>query len=99
VDRKIEGELARSRGELEPLLAARESLVREACAPRPDGVSDLILEFATRRAPQTFSPSEVHVHAKALLGEMSLNLITAWLTKLVRAGALTRKRRGEYGLA
>jgi hypothetical protein len=100
LDAQIVDELQRSRQALSPLLKQREEIVREACASRPESLADAIISFATERAPATFTPSEVFLYVRERLGASVMpNLITAWLTKLVRSEKLVKRKRGVYALS
>lgn len=106
VDASIATELTRSRETLLPLLERREEIVREACATqiegalRPESQADMILELATRKAPQTITPSEVYLYLRERVGDaVTLNLATAWLSKLARSGKLKKRKRGVYALS
>lgn len=107
VDASIVTELTRSREMLLPLLERRGEIVREACAgqiepgaPRSESQGDMILEFATRQAPQPITPSKVYLYLRERVGDtVTLNLATAWLSKLVRAEKLRKRKRGVYELA
>lgn len=99
VDAQIEDELQRSRQAISTLLRERDKVARIACEPRPESPAEVILEFATRRAPMSFRPVEVFHFVQERLGpSVTINRTTAWLSKLVRAKKLTKRRRGEYAL-
>jgi hypothetical protein len=99
IDETIEKSLTVSRYELTKLLHRREQIVRKVCVS-PTSVSEKILEFATIKAPEPFNPTEALEYCIKHVGPAVYpNLITAWCSKLVSAGQLTRQKRGIYALA